>query len=160
MMKIVRHLLLCLSLLSLPVLIVAQNTLTIHQKDGQQFSFGFEEKPVVSFSETTLMLKTDRTEVQYPLSLINFFTFDERKPDALEGVEDSRQQPLVSLGSQFLRISGARADIPVRLTSVDGKVLRTARTDAGGSLTLSLADLPEGVYIVSSTSLTCKILKK
>ncbi|MBO4498705.1 MAG: hypothetical protein J5732_00430, partial [Bacteroidaceae bacterium] len=53
-------------LLSLPLL--AQNTLTIHQKDGQQFSFGFSEKPVITYTENEMVLTTTRTTVKYPLS--------------------------------------------------------------------------------------------
>ena len=65
--------LLCTVLLSVPLF--SQNTLTIHQKDGQQFSFGFEDKPVITYTDTDLVLKTTKTEVQYPLASVAKFTF-------------------------------------------------------------------------------------
>ena len=33
-------------------------------------------------------------------------------------------------------------------------------TDQDGSVTFSIADLPQGIYIIKSESLTCKILKQ
>ncbi|MBO4500285.1 MAG: hypothetical protein J5732_08570, partial [Bacteroidaceae bacterium] len=62
-----RLLLLLLSALAI-MPIAAQNTLTIHQKDGQQFSFGFSEKPVITYTENEMVLTTTRTTVKYPLS--------------------------------------------------------------------------------------------
>ena len=55
----------CILLLVFPV--VAQNTLTVHQKDGQQFSYGFEDKPVVTFTDNALVIKSTKVEVQYEI---------------------------------------------------------------------------------------------
>ena len=60
-------------LFALPV--ASQNTLTVHQKDGQKFSFGFEEKPIASFTDNYLVIKSTKVEVQYELAKITKFTF-------------------------------------------------------------------------------------
>ena len=124
------------------------------------FAYGFKEKPVVTFSESHLTITTTETEIQYPLSVVDKFLFDERVPDALESAGEGVRRAIASLSHDVLCIVGAKADIPVSLVSMDGKVLRTAQTDDEGQLVLDVKGLAEGVYLLKSESLTCKILKK
>lgn len=53
----------------------AQNTLTIHHKDGRDFNYGFSERPVITYTETDLVLTTTNIVVEYPLSALSKFTF-------------------------------------------------------------------------------------
>ena len=48
-----------------------QNTLTIHQKDGKEFSYGFSEKPVITYTDNDLVLTTTNTVVEFPLSALS-----------------------------------------------------------------------------------------
>lgn len=137
----------------------AQNTLTIHQKDGKQISFGFDEKPVVSFTDNYLVVKSGGAEVQYALSTLSKMTFDDKEA-GVDGIGDDAGKASVSLDEYVLAINGAKADIPVRLVASDGKEIQSYKTDKEGAVTFSIADLPEGIYIISSESLTVKILKK
>ena len=153
-----RLLLLLLSALAI-MPIAAQNILTIHQKDGQQFSFGFSEKPVITYTENEMVLTTTRTTVKYPLSSIAKLTF----PDTGTGVEETAadtDEAKISLDSYTVRISGAKSGQNVFVTDASGKTLSTYETDQDGSVTFSIADLPQGIYIIKSESLTCKILKQ
>lgn len=137
----------------------AQNTLTIHQKDGKQISFGFDEKPVVSFTDNYLVVKSGGAEVQYALSTFSKLTFDDKEA-GVDGIGDDAGKASVSLDEYVVAINGAKADIPVRLVALDGKEIQSYKTDKEGAVTFSIADLPEGIYIISSESLTVKILKK
>lgn len=137
----------------------AQNTLTIHQKDGQQFGFGFEEKPVVTFTDNALIIKSTKIEVQYELAKVAKFTFDDVE-DAVVGIKADDAKASITLDEYTVSISGAEADITVRLIASDGKLLQSYKTNQDGSVTFSIAELPEGTYIIVSESLTCKILKK
>lgn len=139
--------------------LLAQNTLTVHQKDGQEFSFGFEEKPLVTFTETELVVKTSKVELRYELSKFSKFTFDEKKiDDAVNPIVENKAS--ITLDEYTVCISGAKADILVRLIASDGHILQQYKTDTDGSVTFSISELPEGTYIIASESLTCKILKK
>ena len=137
----------------------AQNTLTIHQKDGQQFGFGFEEKPVVTVTDNALIIKSTKIEVQYELAKVAKFTFDDVE-DAVIGIKVDDAKASITLDEYTVSISGAAADITVRLIASDGKQLQSYKTNQDGSVTFSIAELPEGTYIIVSESLTCKILKK
>ena len=72
----------------------SQNTLTIHQKDGQQFSFGFEDKPVVSFTDSDLIVKSTKTELTYALSSVSKFTFDDIE-DAVISINDDAAKAVI-----------------------------------------------------------------
>lgn len=152
-----------LSFLSLFALFVcqafAQNTLTVHQKDGQEFSFGFEEKPLVTFTETELVVKTSKVELRYELSKFSKFTFDEKEvDDAVNPITEKKAS--ITLDEYTVCITGAKADIVVRLIASSGQPLNSYKTDSNGSVTFSISELPEGTYIIASESLTCKIIKK
>lgn len=144
-------------LLSVPLL--SQNILTIHQKDGQQFSFGFDDKPVISYTETDMVLKTTKTEVQYPLASLAKFTFSDVE-DAVIPVKQEGNAVQLELDNYTVSITGAKAGITVTVIGSDGKTLGTYKTDSNGSVTFSIADLPQGLYVINSKDLTCKILKK
>lgn len=138
---------------------MAQNTLTIHQKDGQQFSFGFESKPVVTFTDTELVVKSKGVELRYELAEFSKFTFDDKDPidDAVPTIVSKAS---ITLNEYTVCISGAKSDINVQLVASDGHTLQQYKTDADGSVTFSISELPQGTYIIASESLTCKILKK
>ena len=143
--------------ITLPLL--AQNTLTVHQKDGQEFSFGFEEKPLVTFTETELVVKTSKIELRYELSRFSKFTFDEKEiDDAVLPVVNNKAN--ITLDEYTVCISGAKADIVIRLIASSGQILNSYKTDSDGSVTFGISELPEGTYIIASESLTCKIIKK
>ena len=136
-----------------------QNTLTVHQKNGEQFSFGFEDKPVVTFIETELVVKSTKTELRYELAKVSRFTFD-GKESAVEGIKEDTMKASITLDEYTVSITGAKAGDTVRLIASDGRQLYSCKTDEEGSVTFSIAELPEGAYIISSESLTVKILKK
>ena len=153
-----KRILLCFTAALLMCPVFSQNTLTIHQKDGQQFSFGFADKPVITYTDTDLVLKTTRTELQYPLAQLAKFTFTDVE-DAVISIKDDKAVQL-ELDNYAVNITGAKPGIMVSVTGIDGKSLAVYKTDADGSVTFSISELPEGIYIIKTESLTCKILKK
>ena len=149
--------LLCTVLMAVPVF--SQNTLTIHQKDGQQFSFGFDDKPVITYTDTDLVLKTTKTEVMYPLASLSKFTLTDVE-DAVISIKQDGNTAKLELDSYMVSITGAKAGIAVTLIGPDGKTVGTYKTDSEGSVSFSIADLPQGLYIINSENLICKIQKK
>jgi hypothetical protein len=137
----------------------AQNTLNVHQKDGQIISFGFEEKPVVTFTDNELVVTSTKAEARYQLATVAKFTFDV-EGTAVEGIKDDVRTAAISLDEYVVSLTGAKPEITVRLIASDGKVLQSYKTDRNGYVQFSIADLPEGTYIISSESLNVKILKK
>ena len=139
--------------------VIAQNTLTVHQKDGQQFCYGFEEKPVLIFSDTVLVIQSTKVEVQYELAKIAKFTFDDIE-DAVIGIKVDDTKASISLDENTVSIFGVKADTKVCLFIADGKLLSSYTANQEGCVSFSIAELPDGMYIISSESLSVTILKK
>lgn len=145
------------AVLSVPMF--SQNTLTIHQKDGQQFSFGFDDKPVITYTDNDLVLKTTKTEVQYPLESLLKLTFNDSETAVKPVLKDGKNPALV-LDSYAVNISGAKAGVEVTVFSADGKSVNSYKASPDGNVSFSIADLTEGVYIIKSENLSIKVLKK
>lgn len=139
----------------------AQNTLTIHQKDGQQFSYGFGEKPVVTFTDNDLIVTTANENVKLTLALtsVEKFTFDSNET-AVNDIKDNAQKASISLDEYSVYIANVKENAVVSLSSADGKQLQAFKTGADGTVSFSIADLPNGTYIISSENLSVKIQKK
>ena len=143
---------------SLTLSLFGQNTLTVHQRDGGIFSFGFDDKPVVTFTDAALVVKTDRSEIQYSLSTILKFTFDVFETVVDDIREDSKSS--ISLDDYMVLISGTKPGLSVRLVTSGGQLMKDYKTDSDGNLSFSVEELPAGVYVISSESINLKIMKK
>ena len=139
-------------------IVSAQTTLTIHQKDGEKFSFGFSEKPVVSFTDNDLIVKTSTNQVTCALTAVAKFTFDSGETTVGEVKSDA--EPAISLDEYAVMITNAKADDKVLLTGADGKLLQSYKVAEDGSVSFSISELPAGTYIISTSKLSIKILKK
>ena len=146
--------------ISFSTLLFSQNTLIIHQKDGQQFSYGFDEKPFITYGDSSLIVSTTNTRVYYYLELVDKFTFTFDGSEA--GIDDVAEvkSPSVNLDSYVIKITGAKANIPVSIIGSDGRVLNTFKTDEEGTVSFNISELSEGIYVIKSEGLTCKIQKK
>jgi len=154
-----KRLLWCIGFALMSIPLLAQNTLTIHQKDGQQLCFGFEDKPVIKFTDNEIVLTSAKTELRFQFANVAKLTFDDVE-DAVIGIKADGAKASITLDEYTVSISGAKADAVVQLIASDGKLLQSYKIDQDGTVTFSIADLPEGTYIIVTDSLTVKILKK
>ena len=154
-----KRLLWCISFAIMSIPLLAQNTLTIHQKDGQQLSFGFEDKPVIKFTDNEIVLTSAKTELRFQFANVAKLTFDDIE-DAVISIKTDGAKASITLDEYTVSISGAKADATVQLIASDGKQLESYKISQDGIATFSIADLPEGTYIINTESLTVKILKK
>jgi hypothetical protein len=145
------------ALFSVPMF--SQNTLTIHQKSGVQISFGFDDKPVITYTDNYIVLKTTKTNVQYPLESLLKITFNETET-AVKPVVSDAKAPILSLDSYAVNIAGAKAGVKVTVYSADGKSVNSYKTSPDGDVSFSIANLTEGVYIIKSENLSIKVIKK
>lgn len=169
-----KTLLLTISLvLSLPVF--SQKTLTIHQKDGLLFNIGLEDKPVITYTDSVLVITTAQTVVSYPLYKVSKFTFTENSGSNNAGTDSTATDstatdiiPVVEgksyahleLDNYVVSITGEDAGVMVMVVASNGEILVSTKTDSEGNTIFSIADLPNGLYVIKSPKLTCKIQKK
>ena len=121
----------------------AETALFVHQKNGGLLEISFSEKPVVTYSDGYVVVRTADASVSYPISNMQKFTFGE--------VDD-----------QVTRIT-APADAapqPTNIYSLDGKLLRTYKPGEDGRTSTSLEGLPAGTYVIQNGTTSYKMLKR
>ena len=150
------YIIICMVFIAIPA--AAQNILTIYQKDGRFFSYGFDDKPVIKYTDNDLILKSHDVEVYYPLSAIAKIAFTEST--AIETIEEIYNNPTILLENHLVRINGSKPGIIVAIVGIDGKTYGTYKTDQEGTTSFSISMLPKGIYIITSEEITCKFLKE
>lgn len=118
----------------------AQNTLNVHQKSGGVVSYIFSDKPVVTYTEDGIHLVTNSVEVDYPLSNLEKFTFEDNNSP-----------------SGIICTKGGSSD--VQIYSVGGTLIKTVEANEG-TTTFSTSNLPAGIYVIKNGKSTYKIIKK
>lgn len=118
----------------------AQNTLNIHQKNGGVVSYGFAEKPVLTYVDDNLHVSTERVSIDYPLAELEMLTFDDRE---------------ASIGE--LRVEGQTAGM--NIYRIDGTLVKRIEATAESSA-FDTDRLPVGTYIVRQGNVTYKITKQ
>lgn len=145
---------------SIQVVVWAGNAVTILQKDGLSFSYAFDEKPVITYSTKSLILETAEVSVEYPISSIGKIYFSDAQTEPVTAVEAVSAKPEMEIDDFTITVTGAKAGAIISLIGPDGKILNSYKADSEGNASFSIAELPDGLYIISSDNLTCKILKK
>lgn len=118
----------------------AQNTLNIHQKSGGVVSYGFAEKPVLTYVDDNLHVLTERVSIDYPLAELEMLTFDDRE---------------ASIGE--LRVEGQTAGM--NIYRIDGTLVKRIEAKAE-SPAFDTDGLPVGTYIVRQGNVMYKITKQ
>jgi hypothetical protein len=122
----------------------AQNTLHIWQQTGEVVSYAFSEKPRITYADTNLILTTTKVQVEFPLSSVRKFTFNDVMIDDAIGTVRAT-----------LKDEG-----PLSIYTLGGVLVKTVPAEAGGRHTYSLDELPAGVYVVKSKTTSYKVVKR
>jgi len=122
----------------------AQNTLYIWQQTGEVVSYAFWEKPRITYADTNLILTTTKVQVEFPLSSVRKFTFNDVMIDDAIGTVRAT-----------LKDEG-----PLSIYTLGGVLVKTVPAEAGGRHTYSLDELPAGVYVVKSKTTSYKVVKR
>lgn len=141
----------------------SQNVMVVHLKTGMVAELAFKLKPVITFTDTDVVLTTQvngkTVSVNYPLEKLTKFTFVTKDLTAVDQVEEERNVQFL-IEDYTVTITGAKPEIVVRLIASDGKQLGAYKTDKDGSVSFSIAELAAGTYIIASQDITFKILKQ
>ena len=137
----------------------AQNAIAVYQKDGQVATFAFTEKPVVTYSGSDLVLKTNKTTVQYPIYMLKKIVFDVK--DLIDDIEELKvdSKAEFSFEGETLHISGGKPGEPVYLYNMKGMMVGQYRLDGEGRVAIPLQGTDKSLYIVKTSCFTFKFKK-
>ena len=139
----------------------AQNAMVLKMKDGTKnvvYLRGPESSPTmvpfVTFEGGDIVIHGDH-ELRLPMSTVQRYTYTD-SPDAITTVE---LKPVVLFKGNEIALSNHPAGTVAMVYNVSGMLVKRA-TSTGGDATISLAELPKGVYVITIGSSTYKFMKR
>lgn len=130
-------------------------------QSGEQISYPLAERPVVTQTNESLVVTTTATTVEYPKTGVRKFTLKSgaEDSDGIETIVGDKSGMLMQRGNTVC-MSGFRAGSDVRVFTVSGQNVSVGHIGNDGTLMLDLSQLAAGVYIISTESITYKIIKR
>ena len=136
----------------------AEPQLKVWKKDKSTVLFALAEKPVTTFSNNMLVIKTSSTTVEYPLADVLRYTY-EGVETGIESIESDNSM-LVKQEKDKLSLRNLKAGEEVRLYNASGRLLDILKSNGTDAVIISIASRPQGMYIVKCGSETIKLMKR
>ena len=128
----------------------AQEQLNIVLNDSTYVTYLFSEKPQVTIQGTTLVVQTDRFNVQFPMAQVRRFQFGPMPDDITAICEIRKGDSGMMDNGQSLTVNGQS---PIDIYTLDGQLLRSGRS-------VHYSDLPAGIYIIRYRHTSHKLMVK
>ncbi len=136
----------------------AEPQLKVWKKDKSTVLFALAEKPVTTFSDNKLVIKTSNATVEYPLADVLRYTYIGVET-GIENIE-SDNSVLVKQEDNKLSLDNLTAGTEVRLYNSSGRLLDILKSNGTDAVTISIASRPQGMYIVKCGNETIKLMKR
>ena len=130
--------------------------LQIWQSDGKVVNIDLNEQPVTRYADGNLIITTTKTTITYPLEKVAKYTYV--SAEGIQSLEGMRSK--FSQDGETLTFSGLKQGTEIAVYASSGQVLRKTKTGSHAKTTVSVSDLPSGVYLVKVNSVTYKITKR
>lgn len=129
--------------------------LVVTSQSGAQLTFALTDEPVITFTDATLSVRSQKADATWQLADAVSFTFAQCQPDGLRDLATGRTLPEVR-GAQLL--VSAKQGERVRVVAADGRVLGAFTASESGRHAWPLSSLQPGTCVVSVGSDHFKIL--
>ena len=143
--------------------VAADMQITIWKKQGGSISYALSAKPRITYHETELLLSTNDAAVTYPLADVDRITF-EAVPSGINPITQQGQgHSLITVTPDGIKIEGTTPKEPVKLYTIDGRLLHTLCTDSRGTLCIRLGSAAEyqlsgkPIIVIKAAQSTLKI---
>ena len=133
----------------------AQSALVVELRDGSNATFLLAENPRMTFAGEQLSIVSSSATMEFNRRDVKNWHF----ADTPSSVENITAESKAKLEGGALLISGITDDTAIALYSVDGVAVKHSAV-IGGTCTISLDDIPAGIYIVKFNNTTFKFRKK
>lgn len=152
-------LLMCILLVASPVKADNQESvLKIVQKGGKITYVDLNENPEITFSSDYISISTKNLQFSY--DDVEEFTFQMELPTAVSQVEAASSIVFSFIDANTIRIAGLASADGVFVSALDGKHFNVPMEQTGNEISLHLASLPHGAYIVVTPKQNYKFIKK
>ena len=132
-------------------------TLCIEDKTNGVMKFYLSQRPKLSFRGNYAIVQAGETKLLQFRNLVRAYFTDEDDPTAINEVAADGEQIDCQIGN--ISLSGFKPLTRVLVYTPAGTLVKKAQADVQGTLDLSLADLPSGIYVVKVGKTTFKMQK-
>ena len=130
--------------------------LQIWQSDGKVVNIDLNEQPVTRYADGNLIITTTKTTISYPLEKVAKYTYV--SAEGIQSLESMRSK--FSQDGETITFSGLKQGTEIAVYASSGQMLRKTKAGPHAKTTVSVSDLPLGVYLVKVNSVTYKITKR
>lgn len=131
--------------------------LQIWQSDGKVVNIDLNEQPVTRYSDGNLIITTNKATISYPLEKVTKYTYT--TPELILGLENMTSTKF-SKDGESLTFSNLAQGTEIFVYSSSGQMMRKTKAGNQSKTTVSVSDLPTGVYLIKVNSITYKITKR
>lgn len=151
-----RHIILVLLMTFSLTAIAEEYNFVVWTKLGEQINFPLSEKPKLTHYNDNFIVTTSTTMVEYPKTDIKKFTL--LIPDGVDNIENSNANLLQQDNSLICR--GFRDGSIVKIFNINGQLLSAETINNEDVYIIDLSTFNKGIYIVSTESITYKIIRQ
>ena len=130
-------------------------TLCIENLRGEVVQFPLTESPKMTFKGNFIVVQASATKViRFKDVRQVYFT------DGATGINDATAGEEIDNQLNTITLNKFAANIPVRVYTTSGMIVKQATTDSEGSLQISTGDLSRGTYIIKAGKTAFKFIKR
>ena len=130
--------------------------LVVESTGGETIAIALGQKPVIATQAQGYKLTYGENTAEFTWGELKKLTLQETEPT---GIKDVRSQSF-QLTPGEIAVSGAQAGSQAKVFNAAGRQVLSVPVADDGSVTLSTANLPAGIYIIKTNKSTFKIVKK
>jgi len=151
--------LLLVALWTLTVEDYAATKLIISGIDGSSKIISLSDRPKVTFEENKLSINTLDVTIELDIQKVKDFKFaDTASIDNI--IDDTETGNEISIDGDIITIAPNKNDITIEIFNVNGVIVKSKYVESGLIETLSISDLENGIYIISTPQQAFKIIKR
>lgn len=147
---------LLLSLFKNAIAFESRSYLVVWAKDGTQVAYDFKEKPIVTFSDNYLVITSESSQVSYNLGDYDHFSFENEIPTDISSLDVNGN---ISIEDDHLVFPGIKSGTRLKIYTLNGTIIYDKQINVNGNYTLSISNMPKGMYIVAIGKLAYKLKK-
>ena len=135
-----------------------KSNLVVWAKDGTKVAYALNEEPIVTFTETDLVIIANGVEVNYSLDNMARITYETNEFNSIRDLKTNDM--LFKLDGESLLFPSLSANSTVSIYALNGILVFKKTVQAAGKYSFPLSYLNTGVYTITVNGLTYKIVKK
>lgn len=135
-----------------------KSNLVVWAKDGTKVAYALNEEPIVTFTETDLVIIANGVEVNYSLDNMARITYETNEFNSIRDLKTNDM--LFKLDGESLLFPFLSTNSTVSIYALNGILVFKKTVQAAGEYSFPLSYLNAGVYTITVNGLTYKIVKK